>query len=103
MMLIVKTADLDQHPIVDMELIVTEMVGIFADNCATVRKTAEYSSSSFICDYADPGAAHRMPDSRVCIGIRTNVFCRQSNGIFINLCDNGVHGLTNMVYFPQIA
>ena len=103
MVLIVKFSYLDQHPIVDMKLIVTEMAGIFAENCVTVRKTAEYSSSSFVCDYADPGAANRMPDRRVRIGVRPNVLCRQSNGIFIYFCDSGVHGLTNMVYFPQIA
>lgn len=89
--------------IVDMELIIAKMMGILADNGATIWKKAEYRTSRLFCSNADSGAAYWMPNSRICIGIRSNVFGRQSNGIFSNLCHNGIHGLPNMVYVPQIA
>ena len=89
--------------VVDMKLIIAKMMGILADNGATIWKTAEYRTSRLVCYNADSGAAYWMSDSRICIGIRSDIFGRQNNGIFINLCHNGIHGLPNMVYVPQIA
>lgn len=61
MTVVAKRTDLYQHMISAMELIVTELLRIYADNSASIRQPAKHVSAILIGNDTHTAAAYRMP------------------------------------------